>query len=100
LHPDRFQAQVKKTILLLIFAALLPVTCGRQKAGSRSQPTTQTIAPATAQPSADSTGTDAVTQTVDIDDSRSESDGMASASNTTSAKKAPAKTPAKKKGRK
>jgi hypothetical protein len=91
---------VKKIVLLLIFAALLPAACMRQKGGTgnASQPTTQTIAPAAAKPAPDG-GTDAMTQTVDVDDSRSDSDGMASAASTTAAK-TKAKAPAKKKGKK
>ena len=85
-----------KTILLLIVTALLSFACARHKTGGPPQQTTHTIAPASAQPTAQD-GTDAVTQTVDIDDSRSESDGMASATTT---RNAPKKAPAKKKGRK
>jgi hypothetical protein len=90
-----------KALLVLTLAALLSAGCARHKNGAAaSQPTTQTIAPATEKPDS-STGTDAMTQTVDVDDSRSESDGMASASTTTA--KAPAaakKAPARKKGHK
>src|SRR5437763_1001854 len=89
-----FGLPVRKALLLLMFAALLPA-CARHQAGAPPQPTTQTIAPAAAKPALD-TGTDPMTQTVDVDDSRSEADGMASASSTTP-KKAPAKAPAKKK---
>ncbi|MDQ6801585.1 MAG: hypothetical protein M3041_12180 [Acidobacteriota bacterium] len=91
-----------KTILLLLFVALLPVACARHKGGpGASQSTTQTIAPASPQPTGpDTSGTDAMTQTVLVDDSRSESDGMASASTTPPAKKPVTKTPAKKKNKK
>jgi len=91
-----------KTVLLLTFVALLPVACARHKGGpGASQATTQTIAPATPQPAGPYTsGTDAMTQTVLVDDSRSESDGMASASTTTAAKKTPAKASTKKKAKK
>jgi hypothetical protein len=91
-----------KTIVLLTLVALLPAACSRHKSDAgASQATTQTIPPATPQPSGpDTSGTDAMTQTVLVDDSRSESDGMASASTTTAKKPAAAKAPAKKKGKK
>jgi len=89
---------VKKAILLLMFIAL---ACSRHKARPGAEATTQTIAPAEAKPSPDTSGTDAMRQTVLVDDSRSESDGMASASTTTAkAKAAVKKAPAKKKGKK
>ena len=89
-----------KTVILLTLVALLSVACSRHKSGpGASQATTQTIAPASAPSGPDTSGTDASTQTVLIDDSRSESDGMASAA-TTTAKKTPANAPAKKKGKK
>jgi hypothetical protein len=96
-----FGLREMKTIVLLMFVALLPVACARHKGGpGATQATTQTIPPATPQPSGpDTSGTDAMTQTVLVDDSRSESDGMASAS-TTTAKKTATKAPAKKKGKK
>jgi uncharacterized protein YdeI (BOF family) len=89
---------LKKTILLILLAALVPVACARHKGGANSQAGTQTIAPANPQPASDSSGTDAMTQTVLVDDSRSEADGMASAS--TSTAPAAKKGPAKKKGKK
>ena len=88
-----------KTILVLTLAALLTAGCARHKSGSTaSEPTTQTIAPAAAQPAPD--GTDTMTQTVEVDDSRSESDGMTTANTAPSTKAAPKKAPSKKKGRK
>ena len=87
---------MKKAILLLMFIAL---ACSRHKARPGAEATTQTIAPAEAKPTPDTSGTDAMTQTVLVDDSRSESDGMATASTTTA--KAPVKkAPAKKKEKK
>ena len=86
-----------KPLLPLLLAALVCAGCARHKSGAASQPTTQTIAPADAQPAPN--GTDPMTQTVEVDDSRSESDGMTTAT-TTASKKAPAKAPAKKKGKK
>jgi len=85
-----------------MLAALLAAGCTRHKSGGGSSPTTQTIPPAAAMPAP--TGTDAMTQTVEVDDSRSESDGMASTATTTAktvVKKPPVKKlPAKKKGKK
>jgi hypothetical protein len=88
-----------KTVIPLILVALLPLACARHKSGANTlRDTTTTIAPANPQPSGVDTGTDAMTQTVLVDDSRSESDGMASASSS----KAPAtkKAPPKKKSKK
>jgi hypothetical protein len=88
-----------KPLLPLLLAALVCAGCARHKSGAASQPTTQTIAPADAQPAPN--GTDPMTQTVEVDDSRSESDGMTATSASTPSKgKAPAKAPAKKKGKK
>ena len=90
-----------KTILVLTLAAFAAAGCNRAKSGpAGSQQTTQTIAPVDGQPAPN--GSDTMTQTVDVDDSRSEADGMtttASAPATKSAK-GPAKAPAKKKGKK
>jgi hypothetical protein len=98
-----FGLREMKTVILLTLVALLPAACSRHKGGGpgASQQTTQTIAPASPQPTGpDTSGTDAMTQTVLVDDSRSESESMASASTTTVAKKPAAKVPAKKKGKK
>lgn len=60
-------------MVFLILGTLAIGGCRREsKAGSAS---TETIAPAAAQP--DSSGTEGMTQTVDIEDSRSEADGGA-----------------------
>jgi uncharacterized protein YcfL len=86
-----------KTILFLALAALLSVSCNRHKTGATaSQPTTQTIAPAEGQPAPN--GSDTMTQTVEVDDSRSESDGMTGTASTPAKKTT--KAPAKKKGKK
>jgi hypothetical protein len=61
---------------MLLAAVLALAGCRERKAaegGAPGAPKTQTIAPAQADPSP--TGTDAMTQTVDIEDSRSEEDG-------------------------
>jgi hypothetical protein len=86
-----------KPLLPLLLAALVCGGCARHKSNASSQPTTQTIAPADAQPAPN--GTDPMTQTVDVDDSRSESDGMTAAT-ATATTKARGKAPAKKKGKK
>jgi hypothetical protein len=69
---------VKKaaTLLVLIVMSVALVTAGcrgRKSAMTSTTPTTETIAPATGQPAAN--GGDAVTQTVDVEDGRSEDDG-------------------------
>ncbi|HEY6843022.1 MAG TPA: hypothetical protein VI391_02565 [Thermoanaerobaculia bacterium] len=89
---------VKRSFLVLALAALLPFGCAKQRnAATSKEPTTQTIAPATAQPAPN--GTDPMTQTVDIDDSRSEGEGMTSTASAP-APTSTAKAPAKKKGHK
>ena len=70
---------MKKTarlsLLIVLSLALSILGCrGRKSSEATSTtPTTQTIAPAAGQPSTN--GGDAVTQTVDIEDGRSEDDG-------------------------
>jgi uncharacterized lipoprotein YajG len=89
---------VKKTTTLLALALLL-CACGKEhRPGDAQQPQTGTIAPAAAKP--DQSGTaDAMTQTVEVDDSRSEGEGgtAATATHAKAPAKAPAKKPAKKK---
>ena len=91
---------MKPIVLILMLAALLSAGCGRRGGAASTQPTTQTIAPAEGQPAPN--GSDTMTQTVEVDDSRSESDGMTGTASTPnpSGTKAPAKAPAKKKGKK
>lgn len=98
----RHGIDVKNFILLLVFAVLLLAACERRgaaRANAPGQPTTQTISPAAGKPAP--TGTDAITQTVDIEDSRSVEEGGAAAvtPKSTPKTKAPAPPP-KKKGRK
>ena len=87
---------VKRTVLVsvLMLLALVAASGCHRKKQPNTPAATQTIAPAVAQP--DPTGTDAGTQTVDIDDSRSEDEGGiltdSSATTSTSAKAAPKKT--------
>jgi uncharacterized lipoprotein YajG len=69
---------VKKTatlsLLVVMMFALFAAGCrGRKSSQTTTAPTTQTIAPAAGQPAAN--GGDAVTQTVDVEDGRSEDDG-------------------------
>ena len=67
---------VRNSLLILSLIAILFVACHRREtpAPSATQaPTTQTIAPADARPAP--TGTDAMTQTVEVEDSLSEEDG-------------------------
>lgn len=61
-----------RTVLVSTAVVLLLTACGKgeEKAGSAA---TETIAPAPAQP--EETGTDAMTQTVDIESGRSEAEG-------------------------
>lgn len=82
------------SLLILMPLALLAPGCrGKLSSATTSAPTTQTIAPAAGQPSAN--GGDAVTQTVDVEDGRSEDDGGV-LTNPQKAKP-PAKPPLKKK---
>ena len=63
-----------RTVVILCALTLALSGCKRfREASSTSGETTGTIAPAA--PSPDQTGSDAMTQTVDIEDSRSENDG-------------------------
>jgi hypothetical protein len=92
---------VKKTatlslliVMTMIFSA---AGCrGRKSSSATTTATTQTIAPAAGQPAAN--GGDAVTQTVDVEDGRSEDDGGV-LTNPQAAKTATAK-PAKPAGKK
>ena len=91
---------MKKTarlsLLIVLSLALSVLGCRGRKSSSATStnPTTQTIAPAAGQPAAN--GGDAVTQTVDIEDGRSEDDGGV-LTNPQKAKTPAAKPPAKKK---
>ena len=82
--------RVIKRAILVSFIVLVAACRGHRAAENGSTATTQTVAPAAAQPAP--TGTDAMTQTVDVGDGRSEEDGGVSTTATTAAKKpAPAK---------
>ena len=63
-----------KRLLIVVAVLVLLGGCHRNRAnGAGSVTKTETIAPANAQPA--QTGTDALTQTTEIEDSRSEEDG-------------------------
>lgn len=65
----------KLSLLIMLTFALFAAGCRGRKSSSANgtAQTTQTIAPAAAQPAVN--GGDAVTQTVDVEDGRSEDDG-------------------------
>jgi len=93
---------VRKTarlsLLILMSLALLAPGCrGKGPSATTTAPTTQTIAPADGQPSTN--GGDAVTQTVDVEDGRSEDDGgvLTNPQKAKAPGKAPVKPPVKKK---
>lgn len=97
-----------KRVLIVLSILFLAAACGRfrgQHSGDASQKT-QTIAPASGQPAPSTGNDDALTQTTDVEDSRSEEDGgvtspTAGATTTgTAPAKAPAKAPVKKKTKK
>jgi len=78
---------VRKTAtlpLMILFAAIALTGCPRREQKTDTAPVTQTIAPAAARP--DTAGTDAMTQTVEVDDSRSEEDGGVITNPTSTAK--------------
>jgi len=92
---------VKKTatlsLLIALTFALAAAGCRGRKSSSATgtAQTTQTIAPAAAQPAVN--GGDAVTQTVDVEDGRSEEDGgVLTNPQTAKTPGAPAKKPATK----
>ncbi len=87
-----------KTALRLaaIVMSILLVAAGchrAEKPAATGTAATQTVAPAPAQPSP--TGTDAMTQTVEVEDSRSEEDGGVNSDNSGKATPKTARRPAK-----
>lgn len=88
-------------LLTVMTFTLFAAGCGWRKSSTSTTtaPTTQTIAPAAGQPAVNSG--DAVTQTVDVEDGRSEDDGGVltnpQTATATGTVKAPAKPPVKKK---
>jgi hypothetical protein len=81
-----------RKVLLFMMLPLAAAACHRHAGDPSKSVQTQTIAPAAAQPAPN--GSDAMTQTVDVEDSRSVAEGGATTA-PPPAKKAP--TPAKKK---
>lgn len=76
------------TIVILLVLATLPACHRRNAAKGNQQSTTETIAPAAPAPAkTDSSATDQMTQTVEVDDSRSEADGGVNVPTTDTAKK-------------
>ncbi|MEA2338662.1 MAG: hypothetical protein QOE82_2669 [Thermoanaerobaculia bacterium] len=92
---------MKKTatlsLVLVMTFMLFAAGCRGRNASSTTStaPTTQTIAPAAGQPAAN--GGDAVTQTVDVEDGRSEDDGGVLTNPTKTPPKPAPKPPVKKK---
>ena len=84
-------------VCLLLSVVVMAAGCRgrREHPASGTNPTTQTVAPAAAQPAP--TGTDAMTQTVDVGDGRSEEDGGVTTAPPTGTAKpaAPKKAPSK-----
>lgn len=93
MHAKNMKTRLLSISALLLLTALLCACPGRRgAAGEPAGAQTQTIAPAVAQPTP--TGTDSMTQTVDVEDGRSEDDGGA-ITNPQKAKSPNPKLPAK-----
>jgi hypothetical protein len=93
--------QATRLLLILMTVVLSTTACrgGKSSSATATAPTTQTIAPAAGQPTVN--GGDAVTQTVDVEDGRSEAEGGVLTDSTavktaTAAKRPATKPPAKK----
>jgi hypothetical protein len=92
-----FRSRFLVTFACLVALAFAAYACRGRKHAGPGTVQTQTVAPAPAQPSAN--GTDAMTQTVDVGDGRSEADGGVmtdTAAGTQTGKAAPAPTAKKK----
>ena len=83
---------IKRALLVSILVLLVSCRGQRERSMTGTSATTQTIAPAAAQPAP--TGTDAMTQTVDVENGRSEEHGGTSGTTAMVAK--PVKPAAKK----
>jgi hypothetical protein len=86
LIANRREIAVSRKVLsrfLIALSAVLVMSACRARAHSLApgSVTTQTVAPAAAQPAP--TGTDAMTQTVNVDDGRSEEEGATAVTDTT-----------------
>ena len=62
-----------RSLLVVLLIGVAALACRKEKATGEAGGATETIAPADPQP--DATGTGDLTQTVDIEDSRSEAEG-------------------------
>lgn len=82
----------KRTVVFLLVILMLSFACKRGHEGSAATQSTETIAPASAKP--DTSGTEAMTQTVDIEDSRSEAEADDSHSGPTATATVPPATTA------
>jgi hypothetical protein len=83
------------TLLLIVALAVVSFTaCGRHRSGSSDTTSSQTATIAPAQAPAAPTGTEALTQTVDVEDGRSEDEGGALVNTKPAAKTPDAKKPA------
>lgn len=86
---------IRKLLLITSLPLALLACRGREGAAAQGAQTTQTIAPAEAKPAPNDN--EALTQTVDVEDNRSEAEGGVLATPQPAAKKAPAPPPVKKK---
>ena len=81
-------------LFIVLPVVLVMSACGaRAHTAAPGSVTTQTVAPAAAQPGP--TGTDAMTQTVNVDDGRSEEEGALAGTDTTASATAKASNAAK-----
>jgi hypothetical protein len=92
----RHEIRVKKINLFLLCAMAVTVGCERRTSGTTAPtPTTQTIAPAAGKPAPP--GTDVMTQTVEVEDSRSDAEGGVLTKKQTTTRTSTAAAPKKKK---
>ena len=74
-------------VVIVVSVVLAVTACRRYSGAATPAQTTQTVAPAAAQPAP--TGTDAMTQTVNVDDGRSEEEGPSGSDATATSATAP-----------